>query len=135
MFDLFRSRDRAVRILLGAMLVLVGLSMLTYLIPSYNNGQTTNDLVVAEVGRDTITMPEVQRLVLNTMRGRQLPVDIIPNYLPTIIDNMVTDRALAYQAEQLGFEVTDEQLRAAIQENIPSLFPDGKFVGKDTYAA
>ena len=38
MFDLFRSRDKAVRILLGALLVVVGFSMLTYLIPSYNTG-------------------------------------------------------------------------------------------------
>src|SRR5688572_2405107 len=135
MFDLFRSRDKAVRILLGAMLVIVGLSMLTYLIPNYNDGTVNNDVVVAQIGSSTITMPEVQRLVQNTMRGRQLPPELLPAYVPTIVDNMVTDHALAYQAEQLGFEVTDEQVRQAIQQMAPSLFPEGQFVGKEAYAA
>jgi peptidyl-prolyl cis-trans isomerase D len=137
MFDLFRSRDKAVRILLGGLLVVVGFSMLTYLIPSYNDGSTNagNDGVVAKIGGTTITMQEVRRLVQNTMRGRQIPAEIMPSYVPTIIDNMVNDRALAYQAQQLGFEVTDDQLRQAIQQMVPSLFPNGQFAGKETYAA
>jgi len=135
MFDLFRSRDKAVRILLGALLVLVGFSMLTYLIPNYNpTGSTSNDQVVASVGKDQITLLEVQRLVQNTMRGRQLPPEILPNYIPTMVNNMITERALAYEAERLGYEVTDAQVRQAIQQYVPSLFQDGRFVGKDAYA-
>ena len=34
MFNLFRSRDRLVRIMLSALLLLVALSMVTYLIPN-----------------------------------------------------------------------------------------------------
>ena len=62
MFDLFRSREKAVRILLGGILLLVSLSMLTYLIPNYNTGDSS-DMVVAQIGSDTITLPEVQRNV------------------------------------------------------------------------
>ncbi len=133
MFDLFRSRDKAVRIMLGGLLLLVALSMLTYLIPSYGTGADPNDVIIAEVGKDTITLPEVQRLVQNYMRGRQLPPEILPNFLPGMIDQMVTDRALAYEAQRLGFEVTDAQLRDAIKQNAPALFPDGKFVGAQVY--
>ena len=135
MFDLFRSREKSVRILLGGLLVVVALSMLTYLVPSYNTGNVTDDTVVATVGQDAITSREVQHLIQNTMRGRQLPAELVPTYVPQIIDQMITARALAYEATRLGFQVTDEQLRAAIQQSIPDLFPDGKFVGKDTYAA
>src|SRR5436305_12471698 len=136
MFDLFRSRDKAVRILLGALLVVVGLSMLTYLIPTYNTGgSSANDVVVAEIGKDAITLPEVQRVVQNAMRGRQMPPEILPSYVPQMIDNMINERALAYDAERLGFEVTDAQIGDAIRLYVPNLFQDGKFVGKEAYAS
>src|SRR5215469_9583148 len=107
MFDLFRSRDKAVRILLGAMLLLVALSMLTYLVPSYNTGGGSTDMVIAEIGKDAITVPEVQRFVQNTVRSRQLPAEILPTYVPSMIDSMITDRAMVLEAQRLGFEVTD----------------------------
>jgi peptidyl-prolyl cis-trans isomerase D len=52
-----------------------------------------------------------------------------------MVDQMVTDRALAYEAARLGFQVTDADLADTIRQTIPSLFQDGKFVGKDAYAA
>src|SRR5690242_2947562 len=83
MFDLFRSRDKAVRILLGALLVLVALSMLTYLIPTYDTGTGSPDgQVVAEVGKDVITVPDVQRVIQNNLRDRQLPAELLPNFIP-----------------------------------------------------
>jgi peptidyl-prolyl cis-trans isomerase D len=135
MFDLFRSREKSVRILLGALLVLVGLSMLTYLIPNYNSGGSTNDVVVAEVGGEEITLPQIQRVLQAQLRGRQMPPEVLPAYIPNMIDNVINEHALAYQAKKLGFEVTDAQVGDAVRTYIPNLFQDGKFVGKDTYAA
>jgi peptidyl-prolyl cis-trans isomerase D len=135
MFDLFRSRDKAVRILLGAMLGLVGLSMLTYLVPTYDTGTSASDQVVATVGKEVITLPDVQKVVQSSMRQRQLPAEILPNYIPQMVQDMVTERALAYQAQQLGYQVTDQDVRDTIKQMVPNLFPDGNFVGKDTYAA
>src|SRR5271169_678640 len=134
MFDLFRSRDKAVRILLGGLLLVVAFSMLTYLVPNYNNGSTGSDMVVAEVGKETITLAEMQRLIQATVRGRQLPVEILPTYIPQMVDQMVTDRAMVMEAERLGFQVTDAEVAESIRQMVPSLFPDGKFAGKEAYA-
>jgi peptidyl-prolyl cis-trans isomerase D len=135
MFDLFRSREKSVRILLGALLVLVGLSMLTYLIPSYNSGGSSTDVVVAEVGGEAITLPQIQRIVQTQLRGRNMPPEVLPAYVPQLIDSVINEHALAYQAQKMGFEVTDAQIGDAIRTYIPNLFQDGKFVGKDAYAA
>jgi peptidyl-prolyl cis-trans isomerase D len=136
MFDLFRSREKSVRILLGALLLLVALSMLTYLVPNYNSGTNTSDTIIAEIGKDdVVTLPEVQKLIQNTVRGRQLPPEVVPNYIPTLVDQIVTERALAYEATRLGFQVTDADLADTIRQTAPGLFQDGKFVGKDAYAS
>lgn len=136
MFDLFRSRDKAVRILLGGLLVVVAISMLTYLVPNYDTGNgTSGGTVVATVAGDQITAADVQKLVQNTMRGKQLPPEMLPIYLPQLVDEMIVNRAMAYEAARLGFQVSNADVSNAIQQLVPSLFPDGRFVGKDAYAA
>src|SRR5215469_7693914 len=135
MFDLFRSREKSVRIVLGGLLLLVALSMLTYLVPNYNTGGPARaDQVVASVGRDDITVYEVQHLIQNALKGRQLPPQLVSTYVPQMVDQMVSDRALTYEAQRLGLTVSDQDLREAIQQILPNLFPDGKFVGKEIYA-
>jgi peptidyl-prolyl cis-trans isomerase D len=136
MFDLFRSREKSVRILLGGLLLVVAISMLTYLIPNYNTGGGTgNEMIVAEVGKESITLPEVQRLVQATMRNQQLPAEILPNYLPQMIDKLITERAMYMEAQNLGFQVSDADVADTIRQLVPNLFPDGKFIGKEQYAA
>jgi peptidyl-prolyl cis-trans isomerase D len=136
MFDLFRSREKTVRIMLGGLLLVVAISMLTYLVPNYNTGGPTgSEMIIAEIGGDTITLPEVQKIVQMTMRSRQLPAEILPNYLPTMIDQMITERALYLQAQKLGYQVSDAELAETIRQMVPNLYPDGKFIGKEQYAA
>src|ERR1700691_2536324 len=134
MFDLFRSRDKVVRIMLGGLLLVVALSMLTYLVPSYNMGSSgPSDQVVAEIGKDTITVPEVQQIIRMKMSGREFPPELVAQYIPQYLNSMIGDRALVFEAKRLGFKVSDEDLAAGIRQMIPQLFPDGKFAGKDAY--
>src|SRR5207248_10846325 len=84
MFDLFRSRDKAVRIILTALLGLVALSMVTYLIPSSgtDTGNTADRTVVASVGKDDLTSQQVSRVIQNMTRNRQLPSELLAIYDP-----------------------------------------------------
>ena len=134
MFDLFRSRDKAVRMLLGGLLLLVALSMLTYLIPSYNTGGDASDVVVAEIGKDQLTLPEVQRSIQMAVRSRQMPPEMVSLMVPQLIEQMITERALAYQARRMGFEITDADVATSIKSLIPTLWQDGRFLGNDAYA-
>ena len=91
-------------------------------------------MVIAEVGKEAITVPEVQQIVQMNMRGRQMPPELMPHYVPQYIDSMITERALAFEAQRLGFKVSDDDLAAGIRQTIPQLFQDGKFAGKEAYA-
>lgn len=135
MFNLFRSRDRLVRILLSGILLVVAASMVTYLIPSYGNTGRGPDSVVAEIGKDTITMHDVQLYVQNMIHEHMVPTDMVSLYLPQVIEELITYRSLVYEAHRLGLQVSDQETSTAIRLSMPNLFPDGKFVGREAYAA
>jgi peptidyl-prolyl cis-trans isomerase D len=136
MFDLFRSRDKAVRILLTVILGLVALSMVTYLIPGSGMSYGSNDAnVIAKVGDQAITVQDAQRVITNMMRGRQVPPEILSVYAPQLINTMIKDRAMIYEAKRLGFQVNDAEVAKAVHDSLPpQLFQDGKF-NKDLYVA
>src|ERR1700730_1336927 len=117
MFDLFRSRAKAVRILLGVMLGMVALSMLLYLIPGAGTTSAAgqNDQVVAEIGRDVLTLREVELGIQNQLRTNQIPPDLVQVIIPQQVDQMVEERAIAYEAKRLGFEITDQNLANTIR--------------------
>src|SRR2546426_671141 len=104
MFDLFRSRDKAVRIFLTALLSLVALSMVAYLIPGYGgSGSTASDNVVAEVGKNTVTVRDVQMAIRAATRNRDMPQAMLAHYVPQLIEQMITEKALIYEANRMGF--------------------------------
>ena len=135
MFNLFRSRDKAVRFFLTALLLIVALSMVTYLIPSYGSGDRGPDGILAKIGKDTVTMHEAQLAIQAQLRGRTIPPDLISLYIPRIVDEIIMQRTLVYEATRLGLTVTDEETQNAIRGAIPQLFQDGKFVGREAYEA
>ncbi len=135
MFDLFRSREKTTRYLLGGLLTLVAVSMVVTLIPGFGTGAGTGlDQTIAEVGDEKISLREVQMGVNDSLRGRQIPPELISVYAPQIVDQVVKERAIAYYAKELGYKITDADVAQVIQMMIPQLFEGGKFVGKEAYA-
>jgi peptidyl-prolyl cis-trans isomerase D len=127
MFDLFRSRDRAVRYLLGALLGLVALSLVVTLIPGYGTPSGAPEQIIAKIGDQDITYTQVQATLQNVLRNRKIPSEMVQFYVPQVIDQMITERALAYQAERMGFQVTDEDVARAIRSMLTNVFPNGEF--------
>ena len=121
MFDLFRSRDKAVRYLLGALLGIVALSMVITMIPGFGTPTQGDELVVAEVGKQQITVREVQALMQNLIRSRRVPPEMVQHYVPQLIDQMITERAVAFQAERMGFRVSDADVANAIRSMLPQM--------------
>ncbi len=117
MFDLFRSRAKAVRIMLGAMLGIIALSMLVYLIPG--TGMTTaadsGDQVIAEIGRSSVTVAEIQQQLKNALQNQRLPPDLAATYIPQLVDQAIAERAVSYEAEQLGFRISDRDLAETLR--------------------
>lgn len=136
MFDLFRSREKTTRYLLGGLLMLVAVSMVVTLIPGFGSGAGLGptDSVIATIGKDdTVTLREVQMGLNDTIRGRQIPSELISVYAPQIVDQVVKERAIAYYARELGYKVSDDDVATVIQMMVPQLFEGGKFVGKEAY--
>jgi peptidyl-prolyl cis-trans isomerase D len=123
MFDLFRRRDKAVRYLLGTLLGLVALSLVITLIPGYGTPSMQSEQVIAEIGGEALTTREVQNTITSSLRGRNVPPEMVQFYVPQVVDQMITERAVAYQAERMGFRISDDELATAIRSMIQQYFP------------
>ncbi|MGA2182159.1 MAG: peptidylprolyl isomerase [Bryobacteraceae bacterium] len=130
MFNLFRSRDKAVRIVLGALLLLVATSMLLYLVPGGPTAGTrnTDDQIAAEVGGEAITAQEVQARIQSALRNQHVPENLLYVYVPRIVDGLIRERAMAWEARRLGLEVSDADLANMIQS-----IGGGQFSNRTTY--
>ncbi|HEV8037295.1 MAG TPA: peptidylprolyl isomerase [Bryobacteraceae bacterium] len=119
MFDLFRSSQKGKKILLSVVLGVVALSMLLYLIPGAGTPTSSgaNDQIVAEIGPETVTVRQVEQGIRVAFRGSQISPQVAAAIVPQIAEQVISDRALAYAAKQLGFEVTDGELAAQIRSN------------------
>ncbi|MBL8231901.1 MAG: peptidylprolyl isomerase [Bryobacterales bacterium] len=135
MFDLFRSREKSTRILLGTLLMLIAISMVVTLIPGVGSGDTgQSDQVIAEIGDDAVTMREVSMSLQDTLKGRQVPNELLSIYAPQIVNQIITERAVAHYSKSVGYKTTDEDVAYVIRMQVPQLFENGKFIGKEAYA-
>lgn len=136
MFDLFRSRQKAVRYMLIGLLSVVALSMVTYLIPGFGGASaksTENDGVLAEIGNSKVTAQDVVSAISPLVARGQLPQEYIDIYVPQIVDEMVQQRAIAYEFGRLGLTISDEEVLAGLQQEAPQYFKDGVLISKDEY--
>src|SRR5579863_5422342 len=108
MFDLFRSRQKTVRYILGAMLMLVALSMVITLIPGYGSttGSSSDTTTLATVAGQKVTADQIQRSVQQLVRGGRLAGDMVDVYVPQFVDQMIRENAALHEFQSQGLTAT-----------------------------
>jgi peptidyl-prolyl cis-trans isomerase D len=134
MFDLFRSRAKVVRVMLGGLLLLVALSMVTYLIPGVGMSTGGDAQIVAEFGKQALTLMEVQQTVQRQLQGQSIPPEMASTFVPQIANRLISEYALSYQAERMGFRLSEADMVNAIRTILPQLFNGDQFAGREVYA-
>jgi len=137
MFDLFRSQAKATRYLLIVLLSLVALSMVVTLIPGFGSANygAPNEQVLARIGDTEIDTRMVRQIVQQQVRNQQMPASMAEMMVPQIVNQVVGEVATAYQANRMGFKVSDQEVIQKIQILMPQLFQGGSFLGKEAYQA
>ena len=132
------------KIILGALLVLICASMAITLIPggigsSFGIGTPPRG-VLATIGDQDVTVNEVQREAKAMIR-QQFPQGapqvemLMPLFAGQAAQRLINEKALVAEARRMGLRVSDDELREELQHGQlgAMLFPDGKFVGQEEY--
>jgi peptidyl-prolyl cis-trans isomerase D len=132
MLKFFRRRDLMVRIMLGGFLVLVCVAMVMFLIPNAGTNDTTTPIyqqTVASVNGVAITGGDFTAELTRVEGGQSVPAQVLPMLGQEVLQTLVARQALADEAQKLGFTPTSNDIVEAAQQQVPQLYPDGKYVG------
>ncbi len=135
MFNLFRSRKRAVRYVLGGILTLVAFSMVITLIPGLlSNPAEATDVTLGEVDGRPITAQSVVAHMAAQGVSSDLPFNSILLSSTGALDALVEREVLLMEAERFGLFPDEQEVAEWMQLQMPFLFPEGVFVGPAIYA-
>src|SRR6202163_82689 len=129
------NRKLGYRIFLGVVVLVLGGSMLLYLVPQTpGTGEAATD-TVAKVGDQSVTLGEVRQQLAQIEQRNQVPKPLESLYARQILNQLVYEKELEYEAKRLGITVTDQERADRIKQYVPGAFVNGTFVGMDRYAA
>src|SRR5437899_4199576 len=123
------------RILLGVVVLVLGGSMLLYLVPqSPVSGEISTD-TVAKVGDESVTLQDVRQQLTQIKQRNQIPPMLEGLYAQQILKQLVFQKEIEYEAKRLGITVSDQERADRIRQFLPTAFNGGTFIGMDRYAA
>src|SRR5438445_5912888 len=123
------------RILLGAVVLVLGGSMLLYLVPQApTSGEVSTD-TVAKVGDESVSVQDIRKQLDQIERNNQVPRPLEGLYAQQILQQLVFEKEIEYEAKRLGIAVTDQERADRIRQYVPTAFNGGTFVGMDRYSA
>jgi peptidyl-prolyl cis-trans isomerase D len=129
------NRKLGYRIFLGIVVLVLGGSMLLYLVPQTpGTGEAATD-TVAKVGDQSVTLGEVRQQLTQIEQRNQVPKQLESLYARQILNQLVFEKEMEYEAKRLGITVSDQERADRIKQYVPGAFVNGTFVGMDRYAA
>jgi len=128
------DRNRWIKITMGIILGLIIVSMVITLIPGLMNGTTGGDTpdAIASVGGQSISIVDFQQEFDQTTRNQAIPPMLRGAYSKQVLDQMIFQRALEFEADRLGMRVTPEEQRQRIMELLPTEWSGSTWL-KDRY--
>jgi peptidyl-prolyl cis-trans isomerase D len=131
------------KIILGGILVVICVMMVITLVPGglfgdYLGGGLTTQGVIAKVGDQEIGLQDVSqqaRLIGRQQFKGNIPPTIMPYLMQRAAQNLITEKAIVYEADKMGLGVGDEELRENLHQGEMGqiLFPNGNFIGQEAY--
>lgn len=123
-------------------------SMVSYLIPGIFQDTTSNPATYATVrgagpfgrifGPSTdIPTAQVQERAAMMLQRQGLPDSLAPYMMPQAAQSLIGEAVLLQEADKLGLKATDEDVRHFLHSGQfgLALFPEGKYIGDQQYAA
>jgi peptidyl-prolyl cis-trans isomerase D len=128
------DRNRWIKVTMAVILGLIIVSMVITLIPGLMNGTTGSDApdAIASVGGQNITIVDFQNQFQQATRNQAIPPMLRAAYSKQILDQMIFQRALEFEADQLGMRVTPEEQTQRIKELLPTAWSGSTWL-KDRY--
>ena len=147
MIRIFQQDNRATKIIFGLIIAAAIVTMVITLVPGIFNDDTANNAALFATvrtpgiwgrflgGSTPITMQEVQQQTQRQMQQQHLPDYALPFLINRVGQQQVERAILLREADRLGLQVSDDDLRRELQTGPLSqyLFPGGKFIGEQPY--
>ena len=147
MIRFLQKDNRVVKIIFIVIIAVAVVTMVITLVPGIFADEATSSDNYATVhsgglfGRyfgttTAITTPEVQQVAQRILQQKHYPDMVLPYLMPQAAQALIQREVLLQEANRLGLQVGDADLRRALQTGpfSQALFPGGQFIGDDRYA-
>jgi len=128
------DRNRWVKISMAVILGIIVFSMVITLIPGLMNGSTdqASPDSIAKIGGQSITIVDFQQQFEQATRNQAIPPMLRGVYQKQVLDQMIFQRALEFEADRLGMQVTPEEQTQRIKQLLPEAWSGSTWL-RDRY--
>lgn len=113
--------------MLGAILLLVAVSMVITLVPGLFSGTSVNldDPILVEVDGVAVTIQDVQSRLRDYQMTGQIPAESMVFLAAQTVENLITEEVLLKEAERLGLMPSEAELAERIRTQLNFVFEQG----------